>query len=147
MCIRDSANSVRAFTARSIGPGGFRPTKTSKGLYLDQTGDIRMEANVEYRFRIYGDLHGAVFLDAGNVWMLRKDEEAPEKQLRWKTFGKQIALGTGAGIRYDLDFLILRLDCGVPLHDPYDTGKKGYYNVTGSFWKGLGLHFAVGYPF
>ena len=51
-----------------------------------------MEANVEYRFRIYGDLHGAVFLDAGNVWMLRKDEEAPEKQLRWKTFGKQIAL-------------------------------------------------------
>ena len=141
------ANSVRAFTARSIGPGGFRPTKTSKGLYLDQTGDIRMEANVEYRFRIYGDLHGAVFLDAGNVWMLRKDEEAPEKQLRWKTFGKQIALGTGAGIRYDLDFLILRLDCGVPLHDPYDTGKKGYYNVTGSFWKGLGLHFAVGYPF
>lgn len=55
------ANSVRAFTARSIGPGGFRPTKTSKGLYLDQTGDIRMEANVEYRFRIYGDLHGAVF--------------------------------------------------------------------------------------
>lgn len=141
------ANSVRAFTARSIGPGGFLPTKTSKGLYLDQTGDIRMEANVEYRFRIYGDLHGAVFLDAGNVWMLRKDEEAPEKQLRWKTFGKQIALGTGAGIRYDLDFLILRLDCGVPLHDPYDTGKKGYYNVTGSFWKGLGLHFAVGYPF
>ena len=61
------ANSVRAFTARSIGPGGFRPTKTSKGLYLDQTGDIRMEANVEYRFRIYGDLHGAVFLDAGNA--------------------------------------------------------------------------------
>ncbi|MCF2689640.1 BamA/TamA family outer membrane protein [Bacteroides fragilis] len=141
------ANSVRAFTARSIGPGGFRPTKTSKGLYLDQTGDIRMEANVEYRFRIYGDLHGAVFLDAGNVWMLRKDDEAPEKQLRWKTFGKQIALGTGTGLRYDLDFLILRLDCGVPLHDPYDTGKKGYYNVTGSFWKGLGVHFAVGYPF
>ena len=58
-----------------------------------------------------------------------------------------IDIGTGAGLRYDLDFLIFRLDCGVPLHDPYDTGKSGYYNVRGAFWKQLGLHFAIGYPF
>lgn len=139
------ANSIRAFTARSIGPGGFRPEENSQSI-LDQTGDIRLEANIEYRFRIYGDLHGATFLDAGNVWMLRHDSR-PNTELRLKTFGKQVALGTGVGLRYDLDFLILRLDCGVPLHDPYDTGRKGYYNVTGSFWKGLGLHFAIGYPF
>ena len=140
------ANSIRAFTARSIGPGGYRP-KNESHSFLDQTGDIRLEANVEYRFRIYGDLFGATFLDAGNVWMLRKQDGREDTQLRWKTFGKQIALGTGVGLRYDLDFLILRIDCGVPLHDPYDTGKKGYYNITGSFWKGLGLHFAIGYPF
>lgn len=140
------ANSIRAFTARSIGPGGYHPERRGH-IFLDQTGDIRLEANVEYRFRIYRDLFGATFLDAGNVWMLRKDPNRENVQLQWKTFGKEIALGTGVGLRYDLDFLIIRVDCGVPLHDPYYTGKKGYYNVTGSFWKGLGLHFAVGYPF
>lgn len=140
------ANSIRAFTVRSIGPGGYHPAKSAFS-YLDQTGDIRMEANIEYRFRIYKDLHGAVFLDAGNVWLLREDPERPDAQLRMKTFAKQVALGTGAGLRYDLDFLIFRLDCGVPLHDPYDTGKSGYYNVRGAFWKQLALHFAIGYPF
>lgn len=140
------ANSIRAFTARSIGPGGYRPPNTDRA-FLDQTGDIRLEANVEYRFRIYGDLFGATFLDAGNVWMLRSEDRRVDTQLRWQTFGKQIALGTGVGLRYDLDFLVLRLDCGVPLHAPYDTGKTGYYNITGSFWRGLGLHFAIGYPF
>ena len=140
------ANSIRAFTVRSIGPGGYHPEK-SEFSYLDQTGDIRLEANIEYRFRIYKDLHGAVFLDAGNVWLMRYDPERPDAQLRLKTFPKQVALGTGAGLRYDLDFLIFRLDCGVPLHDPYDTGKSGYYNVRGAFWKQLGVHFAIGYPF
>ena len=140
------ANSIRAFTVRSIGPGGYHPEK-SEFSYLDQTGDIRLEANIEYRFRIYKDLHGAVFLDAGNVWLMRYDPERPDAQLRLKTFPKQVALGTGAGLRYDLDFLIFRFDCGVPLHDPYDTGKSGYYNVRGAFWKQLGLHFAIGYPF
>ena len=140
------ATSIRAITVRSIGPGGYHPEK-SEFSYLDQTGDIRLEANIEYRFRIYKDLHGAVFLDAGNVWLMRYDPERPDAQLRLKTFPKQVALGTGAGLRYDLDFLIFRLDCGVPLHDPYDTGKSGYYNVRGAFWKQLGLHFAIGYPF
>lgn len=140
------ANSIRAFTARSIGPGGYRP-ENSKQAFLDQTGDIRLEANLEFRFPIFGDLHGAVFLDAGNVWLLRNDPQRPDAQLRLKTFPEQIALGTGAGLRYDLDFIVIRLDCGVALHDPYDTGRKGYYNITGSFWKSLGLHFAIGYPF
>lgn len=140
------ANSIRAFTVRSIGPGGYHPEK-SEFSYLDQTGDIRFEANIEYRFRIYKNLHGAVFLDAGNVWLLKNDPARPDAQLRLKTFPKQIALGTGAGLRYDLNFLIFRLDCGVPLHDPYETGKSGYYNVQGPFWKQLGVHFAIGYPF
>lgn len=140
------ANSIRAFTVRSIGPGGYRPEESDYS-YLDQTGDIRLEANLEYRFRIYEGLHGAVFLDAGNVWLLRNDPERPDSQFRLSTFANQIALGTGAGLRYDLDFLVFRLDCGIPLHAPYDTGESGYYNITGSFWKQLGLHFAIGYPF
>ena len=106
-----------------------------------------MEANIEYRFRIYKDLHGAVFLDAGNVWLMRYDSDRPDAQLRLKTFAKQIALGTGVGLRFALVFLVFRLDRGVPLHDPYETGKSGYYNVRGAFWKQLGIHFAIGYPF
>lgn len=140
------ANSIRAFSARSIGPGGYAPDKESKYSFINHVGDIRMEANVEYRFRIIGDLHGAVFLDAGNVWLMRKDPERPNGELTMKDFGKQIALGTGAGLRYDLDFLVFRLDCGVALHDPYDTGKSGYYNIP-KFKDSLALHFAIGYPF
>lgn len=140
------ANSIRAFTVRSIGPGGYHPEE-SKYSYLDQTGTFLFEANVEYRFRIFKSFWGATFLDAGNVWLLRKDKERPDSQLRLKTFPKQIALGTGVGLRYDMDILVFRLDFGIPLHLPYDTDRKGYYNVTGAFLKNLGIHFAIGYPF
>ena len=114
---------MRAFSARSIGPGSYAPDKENKYSFINHVGDIRMEANVEYRFRIIGDLHGAVFLDAGNVWLMRKDESRPGGEFTLKNFARQIALGTGAGLRYDMDFLVFRLDCGVGLHDPYDTGK------------------------
>ena len=109
-------------------------------------GDIRLEANLEYRFRIIGDLHGAVFLDAGNVWLMRKDDSRPNGEFSLKYFARQIALGAGAGLRYDMDFLVFRLDCGVGLHDPYETGKSGYYNIP-KFKDSLALHFAIGYPF
>ncbi|KAA5433635.1 BamA/TamA family outer membrane protein, partial [Bacteroides cellulosilyticus] len=140
------ANSIRAYSARSIGPGGYPPDKEKKYSYINHVGDIRMEANVEYRFRILGDLHGAIFLDAGNVWLMRKDKDRPDGQLTLKNFPKQVALGTGAGLRYDLDFLVFRFDWGVALHDPYDTGKKGYYNIP-KFKDGMAWHFAIGYPF
>ena len=140
------ANSLRAFTVRSLGPGTYNPGKDARYGYLDQTGDIKLEANVEYRFPIFGDLYGATFLDAGNVWLLRKDKSRPGGQLTWKDLAKSIALNTGIGVRYDLDFLVIRLDLGVALHVPYDTGKSGYYNIP-KFKDGLGLHFAIGYPF
>ena len=140
------ANSIRAFTVRSLGPGTYNPGSNVKYGYLDQTGDIKLEANVEYRFPIFGDVYGATFLDAGNVWLLRKDENRPGGQLTLRDFAKSIALGTGVGLRYDLTFLVIRLDLGVALHAPYDTGKKGYYNIP-KFKDGLGLHFAIGYPF
>ena len=145
------ANSIRAFTVRSIGPGCFHPAENSKYSYVDQTGDIKLEGNLEYRFRIFshfmgGNLNGATFLDAGNVWLMRKDEARPGAEFSLHKFFDSIALGTGIGIRYDLSFLILRLDWGIALHVPYETGKSGYYNIP-RFKDGMGLHFAIGYPF
>ena len=140
------ANSLRAFTVRSLGPGTYNPGKNTKYGYLDQTGDIKLEANVEYRFPIFGELYGATFLDAGNVWLMRKDESRPGGELTLKNFAKSIALNTGLGVRYDLTFLVIRLDMGIALHVPYETGKSGYYNIP-KFKDGLGLHFAIGYPF
>ena len=108
---------------RSIGPGGYHPSE-SRYSYLDQTGTFRFEANVEYRFRIFKSIWGATFLDAGNVWLMRKDEARPNSQLELKTFPKQIALGTGVGIRYDMDILVFRLDFGIPLQFALRYRKK-----------------------
>lgn len=145
------ANSIRAFTIRSIGPGRFHPSENSSYSYVDETGDIKLEANLEYRFRMMsnlfgGNLNGAVFLDAGNVWLMRKDEARPGAEFTFSKFFDNWAVGTGVGIRYDLSFLILRLDWGIALHVPYETGKRGYYNIP-NFKDGMGIHFAIGYPF
>ena len=141
------ANSIRAFTIRSIGPGRyFQNSADNQYAYIDRTGDIKFEANLEYRFPILGDLHGATFLDCGNIWLLRQDEGRPGGQLKWGSFLNDLALGTGFGLRYDLSFIVIRFDVGIGLHLPYDTGKKGYYNIP-RFKEGMGYHFAIGYPF
>lgn len=140
------ANSIRAFTVRSLGPGNYRPNFDNPNYYFDQTGNFKLEANVELRFKLVGNLHCAVFLDAGNIWLLQNDPARPGGKLQGSTFLKDIALGTGFGIRYDLSVIVLRLDLGIGIHAPYDTGKSGYYNMT-SFKKSLGLHLAIGYPF
>lgn len=139
------ANSIRAFTIRSIGPGRYVAPSTNYS-YLDQTGDVKLEANLEFRFNIFGSLYGATFLDAGNIWLLKKDGSRPDAEFRLSKFLGQLATGTGLGLRYDMDFLVVRLDLGVALHVPYDTGRSGYYNIP-NFRDGLGLHFAIGYPF
>lgn len=141
------ANSIRAFTIRSLGPGSYRPSAENENGYLDQTGDFKLEANVEYRFGIMGRLNGALFVDAGNIWLLKKDPKRPGAELKWKGLGKEIALGTGFGLRYDLSFLIIRADLGIGIHTPYSNPKKsGYYNIS-NFGDGLGFHLAIGYPF
>ncbi len=139
------ANSIRAFTIRSIGPGKY-VAPTSAYSYLDQTGDIKLEMNLEYRFNITGSLYGAAFLDAGNIWLMKEDANRPDAQFKADTFYKQLASGTGLGIRYDMEFIVLRFDVGVAIHVPYETGKSGYYNIP-KFSDGLGYHFAIGYPF
>ncbi len=140
------ANSIRAFTVRSLGPGSYRAPSGLVNGYFDQTGTFKLEANLEYRFPIVGILHGAVFLDSGNIWLLKNDPDRPGGQLKAKTFLKDIALGTGAGLRVDISMFVIRGDLGIGLHAPYDTGERGYFNMP-SFWKSLAFHLAIGYPF
>ncbi|MDR0796119.1 MAG: BamA/TamA family outer membrane protein [Tannerella sp.] len=135
------ANSIRAFSIRTLGPGRFHPNADNT-LYFDHTGDLKFEANLEYRFSLIGDLEGALFIDAGNVWLLREDKSRPGGTIKLKHLLNDIVTGTGGGIRYNLDVLILRLDVGVGLHLPYDTGRNGYFNTSR-----VGFHLAVGYPF
>uniref|UniRef100_UPI0028E54CD4 translocation and assembly module lipoprotein TamL n=1 Tax=Segatella oris TaxID=28135 RepID=UPI0028E54CD4 len=136
------ANSIRAFTIRSVGPGAYYPTAATTS-YLDQTGDMKFLANLEYRPRLFGNLYGAVFLDAGNVWTLHNRSDHPKGQLKLKNMLQQMAVGTGVGLRYDLDFFVIRVDWGVGLHLPY---KSGFYNLP-NFGDSHSLHFAIGMPF
>ncbi len=140
------ANSIRAFTVRSIGPGSYKAAPGQTEDYFDRTGTFKFEANVEYRFPIFGPLHGALFVDAGNVWLLKDDPYRPGGTLRGKSFLRDLALGTGVGLRFDISMLVIRGDLGIGIHAPYDTGKSGYYNMK-SFGNSLAFHLAIGYPF
>ena len=140
------SNSLRGFSVRSVGPGSYHPDNTDGYTYLDETGTMKLEANVEYRFRIISDLHGALFVDAGNIWLLKEDKERPGGEFRLDTFGEQIALNTGVGARYDLGILVLRVDFGLGLHAPYKTKRSGYFNLN-PLKDGFAWHFAIGYPF
>ena len=139
------ANSIRAFTIRSLGPGSYRPPNAERDGYFDQTGTFKLEANVEYRFPIVSILHGAVFLDAGNVWLLKNDPMRPGGLLTGKTFLRDVALGTGVGLRVDIGVMVLRGDLGYGLHAPYNTGIHHYFNIK--FTKAFAFHLAIGYPF
>ena len=140
------ANSIRAFSVRGVGPGAQDYSVISnKYANILRTGDIKLQANLEYRPRIWGDLYGALFLDAGNVWM-KDDSFSDYEVFKLNKFYKQLAVGTGLGIRYDMGMFVVRVDWGVGLHLPYETEKKGFYNIP-SFKKAQSLHLAVGYPF
>ena len=147
------ANSIRAFTIRGIGPGRFKPDRDNPYSYIDQNGDWKVEGNIEYRGRLVGDLDIAIFIDAGNVWLLRNDPTRPGGTYRFKETLNDIALGTGLGFRYDIDMLVFRFDMGYALHFPYDTrkdmnDKKKYFNSSSlKFWDRVGFHIAIGYPF
>ena len=136
------ANSIRAFTVRSIGPGSYLAPESVKDGYFDQTGTFKLELNTEYRFPIVSVLHGAVFLDAGNIWLLKNDPMRPGGQLQGATFLKDIALGTGVGLRVDIGMMVIRGDLGYGLHAPY---KPGYFNIP--FKDAFAFHLAIGYPF
>ena len=144
------ANSVRAFTVRTIGPGSYYTVKGDPLGFYDQTGTFKFETNWEYRFPIFGNFHGAVCLDAGNIWLLKLDmyDEyfRSDGKLRMKNFFKELAVGTGLGLRFDMGMLVIRADLGIGLHLPYETSNEGWYNIP-KFKDGLALHLAIGYPF
>lgn len=140
------ANSVRAFTVRSIGPGSYRAPADQINGYFDQTGNFIFLANTELRFPILGPLEGAAFIDAGNVWTLKNELSRPGGQLKASTFLRDLALGTGVGLRFNISMLVIRGDLGIGIHAPYHTSRRGYYNME-SFGKSLAFHLAIGYPF
>lgn len=139
------ANSIRAWTVRSLGPGAYRPPKDLRNGYFDQTGTFKFEVNTEFRFPIISVLHGAVFVDAGNIWLMKNDPKRPGGLLTARNFGKDIALGTGVGLRVDIGMMVIRGDLGYGLHAPYETGLSGYFNIKPK--NAFAFHLAIGYPF
>ena len=140
------ANSLRGWQARTVGPG-CSPRDTSF-VIPNQTGDMKLEANIEYRFDMFWKVAGAVFVDAGNVWTLNTDgsSEMRESMFRWKDLGESIAANWGVGVRLNLGFLLLRVDMGMKIHDPPRMQK---WVSPGKWLKrdNYALHFGVGYPF
>jgi outer membrane protein insertion porin family len=146
------SNSVRAFRARTLGPGSFDPRTIKEGYYFDQSGDVKLELNAEYRANLYKFLNVAVFADAGNVWLVNEDTGRPGAKFS-KEFLSEIAVGAGVGLRLDFSILILRLDLAMPLRVPYyERGDRWAFdkiNFGDSNWRrdNLILNIAIGYPF
>lgn len=148
------SNSIRAFRARTLGPGSYDPT-TEKGssYFHDQAGDIKLEANVEYRANLFSFLNAAVFVDAGNVWLFNEQEDRPGGTFKGKEFLSEIAVGAGVGLRFDFSIIILRTDLAMPLKIPYyQKGNRWTFNeidFSSKLWRRDNLMFniAIGYPF
>lgn len=143
------ANSIRGWQARTLGPGAFKGGGNAR-VYDLQVGDIKLDMNLEYRYKVLSFLELAAFLDAGNIWTIREYESQPDGVFKWDSFYKQIAWSYGVGIRFDLSVFIFRVDFGVKLHDPSRIweGKQWRTAANGLGWKNdMTFHFAIGYPF
>ncbi len=141
------SNGIRAWQVRTLGPGSYAPTDTVS--FLNQTADIKLEVNAEYRFRLFWILEGALFLDAGNIWTYKDDPSRPGAQFKLNKFYKDIAVGTGTGLRFDFQFVIGRVDFGMKLRDPSLEGRSKWIimNRSYEFWDDFALVIGIGYPF
>jgi outer membrane protein assembly factor BamA len=141
------ANSLRGWSVRSIGPGGFRGTD-GRIDFINQTGDMKLDVNLEYRAKLFWKLHGALFVDAGNIWTLRSYADQPDGQFRFSTFLKQLAASYGLGIRLNFDYFIVRFDMGMKAVNPaYDTEEEHFPIAYPRLSRDFAFHFAVGMPF
>ncbi len=135
------SNDIRAWKYRSLGPGAY-----SDNLLFDKTGDISYIGNIEYRFPIYSLLHSAIFIDYGNVWTLKKYEDFPGGHFSISDFYKQLAVGTGLGLRLNFGFFIIRFDIGLPLYDPSLDESNRWLGLNEAR-KQSNVNFGIGYPF
>lgn len=149
------SNSVRAWLPRRLGPGSSAPRLTPSNFSVEAPGELLLESNLEFRgrlFQFFGDVNYALFLDAGNVWSLPTSENYAPGDFRWGEFARQIALGTGFGLRYDLSYFVLRFDFGMKVYDPYqqkfvlkDFNWNKPFNTSQPNY--LNFNLGVGYPF
>ncbi len=139
------ANSVRGWSEGTLGPGSYQRVEEFRNRRdYNQVGDIKLDINAEYRYKMFRSLDGAVFIDAGNIWTVKPYETQKNGEFRFDTFYKQIALAYGLGLRLDLSFVVIRLDLGVRLYDPALSENRWRLKWTSN---DFALHFAVGYPF
>jgi outer membrane protein insertion porin family len=150
------STSLRAFPARSLGPGTYNVRESNsenKTLFIDQRGDIKVEGNAEVRYPLSKTIKTAVFMDAGNIWLIRDDPQRPGGQFDKKKFINELAVGTGLGLRFDFNFFVLRFDLAFPVRKPWleannrwvfdqiDPGSRSWRKEN------LILNIAIGYPF
>uniref|UniRef100_UPI003AB4DF40 translocation and assembly module lipoprotein TamL n=1 Tax=Alistipes shahii TaxID=328814 RepID=UPI003AB4DF40 len=137
------SNGMRGWTPRTLGQGSVANPHND---FPVQTGDVKLEANLELRFPVWGMIHGATFFDLGNIWYIRHySGESEDTVFRFDRFYKQLGFNTGLGLRFDIKFAVLRLDWGIQLHNPNNpSGERWIHNFK---WKNTALNFGVGYPF
>ena len=141
------ANSVRGWSVRELGPGTFKGND-GRIDFINQTGDIKLDMNVEYRTHMFWKMDGAAFVDAGNIWTIRAYDDQPGGQFKFDTFWRQIAVSYGLGIRLNFDYFILRLDGGMKaVHPAYTDSRHHFPIIHPNFGRDFTLHFAVGLPF
>ncbi|MBO7497485.1 MAG: BamA/TamA family outer membrane protein [Salinivirgaceae bacterium] len=139
------ADGIRAWNVRDLGPGTYRDTASS---YPNQTADVKMEFNLEYRYTIIKNFKGALFADVGNIWALKEDEDRPGAEFNFDKFYTQLAVGTGMGFRLDLNFAVIRLDAGIKVRNPAIEGPDSWVLFHNRFrLKSITWQFGIGYPF
>jgi len=140
------ANSIRAWQVKTLGPGSYQDPEVSN--YPNQTGDVKLEANMEYRFKLFWKLEAALFMDVGNIWSLSSEDDREGAGFEFNRFYKELAVGTGVGTRAIFSFLIFRFDLGIPLRNPYPIeGSNWLLGNSGISGSDLTFNIAIGYPF
>ena len=139
------ANSVRGWSARTLGPGAY-DARNDVIDFINQCGDIRLDFSLEYRARLFWVFEGAIFVDAGNIWTIKTYENQPGGTFKFDKFYRQIALSYGAGIRMDFTYFLLRFDLGMKAHNPA-MGQEEWPLIHPHWGRDATFHFAVGYPF